>query len=656
MQKKGIVVRGFPIVPTIPDNVSPGDVITAGHTNAVNQCLADLWTDLQTVGGAEGQTPWLTDIDAAGHDLNNAGNIGAKQQYLYGDSSAPAIQGYYYGGVARWLVLAAGAESGSNSGSNFEVARFSDAGALQDIALTIARATGNIGIATASPQAQLDLSGTVNGDTPGANLKLCFSAGATPLFGFRLDSGNGSLILDRAYGAWATPAAIKVIRSNGFVGINQDNPQVQLDVTGNINATGGNYYLGLVPVLTRTGAWVSLYSQIGGGLSVVNGAGTATLLAVSDAGKLTVNGMIQSTANGFQFPDGTVQVTAATGGGGPGMSQTPWVSDIDGGGHDLSNVYTVNAAILSAGNRVEASGAAADPATNADKGIVKITGTTTAQLQIGTQAGAPYGMWLQTKDSQNTGAAYPLLLNPVGAPVGINTGNPLFALDVNGDVNISGRYLVNGVPISTGSGGAPQTPWASDIDAAGHDLNAVKIVRATNNVQVTTGSDVAAINSTSVLWLTGSNRWAMTKTGAETGSNAGSDFVLTRYSDAGASIGTPLTILRASGNTGLGVTAPAYRLDISGDCNITGVYRVNGTPISTGGAAPNFADGIVPAGTLDGTNAAFTLPNAPAPALSLKLFVNGVLQRAVDFALATATITFTTPPRPNDAIRAWFRY
>lgn len=37
------------------------------------------------------------------------------------------------------------------------------------------------------------------------------------------------------------------------------------------------------------------------------------------------------------------------------------------------------------------------------------------------------------------------------------------------------------------------------------------------------------------------------------------------------------------GNVGIANTNPLYKLDITGDCNISGVYRVNGTPISTGG-------------------------------------------------------------------------
>jgi hypothetical protein len=51
----------------------------------------------------------------------------------------------------------------------------------------------------------------------------------------------------------------------------------------------------------------------------------------------------------------------------------------------------------------------------------------------------------------------------------------------------------------------------------------------------------------------GSNRWTMQlgNGGAEGGSNAGSDFALNRFSDAGSFIDSPLTINRASGNVTL---------------------------------------------------------------------------------------------------------
>lgn len=73
----------------------------------------------------------------------------------------------------------------------------------------------------------------------------------------------------------------------------------------------------------------------------------------------------------------------------------------------------------------------------------------------------------------------------------------------------------------------------------------------------------------------------------------------------------------------------------------------------------NFADAEVPGGTIDGTNVTFTLENAPDPAASLQLFLNGeLLDQGDDYTLSGATITFTgaDPPSGDDQLLAWYRY
>ena len=47
-----------------------------------------------------------------------------------------------------------------------------------------------------------------------------------------------------------------------------------------------------------------------------------------------------------------------------------------------------------------------------------------------------------------------------------------------------------------------------------------------------------------------------------------------------------------TGNVGVGIVNPAYKIDVSGDINITGAFRVNGVAIGTGGGG-----GISGAGT-----------------------------------------------------------
>lgn len=75
---------------------------------------------------------------------------------------------------------------------------------------------------------------------------------------------------------------------------------------------------------------------------------------------------------------------------------------------------------------------------------------------------------------------------------------------------------------------------------------------------------------------------------------------------------------------------------------------------------PSFADNESVTGVIDGSNATFTLSNAPSPADSLELYLNSQLQvQGVDYTLSGSTITYTTAP--NGAFsglphKAWYRY
>ncbi len=106
-----------------------------------------------------------------------------------------------------------------------------------------------------------------------------------------------------------------------------------------------------------------------------------------------------------------------------------------------------------------------------------------------------------------------------------------------------------------------------------------------------------------------------------------------------------------SGNT---ITFGAGGIPQSGDI-LQAFYRIAGT-----GPTATFADNELPAGTIDGSNLAFTLAVAPNPALGLKLYKNGTLLRQnTDYTLSGATITFVNAavtPQPGDSIAAYYRH
>jgi hypothetical protein len=75
-----------------------------------------------------------------------------------------------------------------------------------------------------------------------------------------------------------------------------------------------------------------------------------------------------------------------------------------------------------------------------------------------------------------------------------------------------------------------------------------------------------------------SNRWVFGKsTTSESGSNAGSDFFINRYSDAGAYVAQPFKITRSNGYVGIGLSStPSTQLEVSGTTKTTNLQMTNG--------------------------------------------------------------------------------
>jgi hypothetical protein len=79
---------------------------------------------------------------------------------------------------------------------------------------------------------------------------------------------------------------------------------------------------------------------------------------------------------------------------------------------------------------------------------------------------------------------------------------------------------------------------------------------------------------------------------------------------------------------------------------------------SSASSGVGFVDGETPSGTLNGVNATFTLAQTPAPASSLELYRNGLVQTVgVDYSLSGNTITFLTAdiPGAGETLQAYYR-
>lgn len=100
-----------------------------------------------------------------------------------------------------------------------------------------------------------------------------------------------------------------------------------------------------------------------------------------------------------------------------------------------------------------------------------------------------------------------------------------------------------------------------------------------------------------------------------------------------------------------GVGGSTVALSPAGGLTLLYSDGTNVTQLTGGGGGSsgvNFAEEETPSGTIDGSNAAFTLAHTPSPAGSLKLYKNGVRMKAggVDYTLATATVTYVSGVKP----------
>ncbi len=79
---------------------------------------------------------------------------------------------------------------------------------------------------------------------------------------------------------------------------------------------------------------------------------------------------------------------------------------------------------------------------------------------------------------------------------------------------------------------------------------------------------------------------------------------------------------------------------------------------AAGSVGAAFVDAEIPAGTLNGTNNAFTLSQTPAPQASLAVYRNGLIQTpGLDYTLLGKTMTFLSgaTPQAGDALIAYYR-
>jgi len=247
---------------------------------------------------------------------------------------------------------------------------------------------------------------------------------------------------------------------------------------------------------------------------------------------------------------------------------------------------------------------------------VRIMGGTANALDIGCSGLGPhpfYPVWLQALDVNQEAFSFPLILNPIGGNVGVGVYNPGYRLDVAGDCNISGCYRIGGAAfacsdggggvaltkISTingeppggggGGGGNPGPPlnslqWNNNGALAG---SAAMIWDETAQM-LTIGANIhpslvgASLRVSGAFLMGNVNGRAIFFNTTETPFTGAMEIGAHNY-PTGTWLGLYLSASNvvvgdpARGNASLGVgRVPQFRLDVVGDCNVTGNYRTNG--------------------------------------------------------------------------------
>lgn len=178
-----------------------------------------------------------------------------------------------------------------------------------------------------------------------------------------------------------------------------------------------------------------------------------------------------------------------------------------------------------------------------------------------------YGIDVSQDDFRIFNSNGQVLFSVAGAD---NTTTILDDLQVGGDLNVSGAFtFTNGVYTNV-----------ANVFSESQTIRRGGATSALNLDATTVAPDVTNYYSRINFRVNDTNRWWVGRSSAaETGSNAGSNFGIWRFDDAGNSIDQPLTIDRASGLVTLkelqigNVAAPASAIDTG----ITGEIRYDTT-------------------------------------------------------------------------------
>ena len=217
--------------------------------------------------------------------------------------------------------------------------------------------------------------------------------------------------------------------------------------------------------------------------------------------------------------------------------------------------------------------------------------------------------------SSKYGAYMPIAINNRGGNVGIGLINPGYKLDVSGDINISGNYRTAGSIVSFAAISGVSDGTATANKALILDLS--KNISGINNLSSTSiclGTQTSNLSTRFISALDSAQSTGTIKYITFGQSNSDRNCVdfgflyngvsdnTNAFSIGFATAGRRL-VIQAGGNVGIGNTSPGYRLDVSGDINLTGSLRFSGTALTSNVTELNYLDLTTGPGTAEASKA-----------------------------------------------------
>jgi hypothetical protein len=404
-------------------------------------------------------------IDAAGGLAAIAGEKASESSYGYLGHDFAGVYGYNNGTYANGVAVYGLATGPNGFGGYFEGQGYF---------------SGNVGIGTMTPGSPLTVAGQVESTTGGFK----FPDGTTQI---TAATGNG--------GSLWWPAGDDIYYDNGNVGVGTDTPGYPLHVTGGgqrvvfgeataasgsgtgvygrSNSSTGRGVFGEADAPSGTTFGVEGYVQSpdGHGVFASNEAGVGDAIAIrgdthadgfagyfngkgyfrnnvgigtsAPTSPLTVSGLIESTADGFKFPDGTIQTSASTGGGSSLWSQNG------------NNIYYNNGNVgigtgtpahkLSVVATLESESAIEAQSTGNEASAITADATNSGGIGVSATASGGGG---SAVDARASGDARVAITAVASAPAGAsdNYGGHFTAMGDGGGIGVFGRSNNTGLP------------------------------------------------------------------------------------------------------------------------------------------------------------------------------------------------------------------